>query len=256
MTLDPSKNKVRLRSPAATIGVFAAGIAHEIRSPVGAIVSSAQLLGQLDRQVQDEPASPNGAAANSKSAAAVDALASISAAAERLEDFVKSLEGLQTEHLDDDQVGSLSDALRAALAAADSGGARVVLEGDAPECYCQFPIVRHMMQMLVERLVLGLAPSSRLFLNGRASGGHAVVELRSDDPDWTKANLDALLDIGLTGVRTTARLEVGVLAAVLLLQHIQGEIGAVEQYQPRLRIRFPVKRRPEPGEVVAAAVAE
>ncbi len=254
MPLEPIRIKnVHSRSPAATLGVFAAGIAHEIRTPIGAILGSVQALESSN--ARDMGSSSNGDADSKIAAARAEALKSIAVAARRLNDFVGSLEGLQTEDLDAEQNGLLADALHAAIVSANAESERAVIEGDIPDCYCRFPIVRHMMQMLVERLALGVAEDSQLFLKASCTDDWSSIQIRSDDPKWTQKNLDALLDITLNHEGTHARFEVGIMAAQLLIQHIGGTIETENGGEPRLELRFPVTSRPEAETVVEPAVA-
>jgi len=177
--------ELRRRDRLAALGEMAAGLAHEVRNPLGGIALYASML---ERQLDGQPKPQNAAAKISQGVRSLDRLVS------EILDFAQE-DRLQR------QVCKLGDVLgeihQAVCHWAREYQATVTIDPAAPNVtvYCDPPRLRQVLLNLLINAVQAAGENGRATLSAsRGSGGEVRIEVSDDGPGIPRDKLDRIFN--------------------------------------------------------------
>jgi two-component system NtrC family sensor kinase len=191
-----SEAQLRASERLASIGTLAAGIAHEINNPVGAILAAAQ----LSQLLRDDP----GADAQLESA-----LSDIVSEAKRCGDIVRSILQFAREERTDKWAVALRDlvirSIRLTSAFADKHGARVVADlGEAsPQAHANPTQLEQAIVNLIRNSIESGASEVRVGLRERADERLATITVSDDGIGISESDRLRILEPFFTTRRAT-----------------------------------------------------
>ncbi|MEZ4649975.1 MAG: ATP-binding protein [Candidatus Eisenbacteria bacterium] len=213
----------------ASLGRLVAGLAHEINTPVGAIVSSCDAANRAVTHLRPLlPPEPGGG----QSARALDTLVraqrTIDQASRRMADLVESLR--RFAHLDraENQWLDLRDSVRTVLTVLSHQlGSRITVETsfeEVPAISCHPGAIHQLVLGLLENAIEAIEGKGRIEIRTRAEGETVHLEIRDDGKGMEPERIESLFDVGWETRADRVQVDWGLTAIHQIVEDHRGTI--------------------------------
>lgn len=220
----------------ATLGSLAAGVAHELNNPVGALTSSSDVSGRCVKKLSEALARPGTVEEASKSQRIREALAILEEnqanaqrAGRRVAKIVASLAsfaGLDEAELRRVDIHQGIESALALLSHLMADRITVVREfGDTPPVLCYASELNQVFMNLLKNASEAIEGTGTVRLVTSAEGNHVSIEISDNGKGMRKEQLRSLFDFQFSSQRQRVRVGMGLKVAYGIVQRHGGAIA-------------------------------
>lgn len=242
-------------SKMASLGMLAAGVAHEINTPIGTISANADLVRRAAHIVKERIASsdlPETLAADPKLRRAVESLEQASdmglVASKRIISIVRSLRNFarldESEEKKVDLHEGIDSTLTLLVHELDKGVEVVKSYGDLPKVTCLPSQLNQVFMNLLSNAIFAMNGSGTITITTERDGDHVVLRFADTGMGIAPENLDRVFDPGFTTKGVGVGTGLGLSICYRIVQAHRGTISVTSELgkSTEFTVRLPIAR--------------